>query len=243
MIHYKRQGLAKRVGLVAATLAGLVGAGCPKTDFDVKGHLRGHRATNVDQTHSPYSLTEVVLAEQPFYLQEGKNLGKNTLNIEFLPVKQTTRTIDHNGRLVGLEAEISYVPVNQIKPGKKGKKLTLDTKGKFGIRARIPKTNYEGTFVEVKEVDGNETKFDLKTITLEINGEKREFYVPILRDNKQLPFYLVPVDTTQIQIRPDGQMVLKATEVYRPIPKSEVPKQGPSPGKIITKEPEQKPTQ
>jgi hypothetical protein len=200
-------------------------------DFNV---YKQNEPMSEESSEYNFSLERIVLHGDQYFVQE------NTFQ---RPNEASFYLIKNEDALISLEGKISadnlYIPTRQTKKETRGSLTVevpfttarLESSGKHGIKAKMRSYDTSDVQTGIIESGSEDIEFQIKTLSVgynDINGKRKseEFYVPIVLDNNGikdlnpdfLPTYLLSADNTTINLKTDGEIILKNTDsgILRP---------------------------
>jgi|TARA_B100002003_G_C14078659_1_gene518909 hypothetical protein len=238
--NYSRRDILKTSGRVLGAGLATIVLGCKTTGGFNSGNggypiaqVHDFKIKKVDQNDSPYDLHEVVILGKEYLMQHVNPKGKDTMNIGFFRRRNAVSRLDLISKEVKLRSEdnLLYIPT---KVKNKGNNYmdeiilgpnTIDIAERDELK-RERKIQASGLYdMKLNEDDAT---FKLKTIDLPKLGEY--FIVEVSKNKRhegQLPFYLIPVQDSQLdEYYSDGRLgILNQDSIYRPVKwKIEYPK-------------------
>ena len=228
-----RSGFLANARNAMAGLALLVsGVGCLETPgiyknkdyskerFDlVSDTIRGSKTTEISNKSNPYELETPIVNGTRYHLKINENPHGDTLDFYLVKEEEARRTIDFERKTLVIESDKAYIPTKMKKSdGNLFTKAKLRTDGKFAKKAT--KTQFEIGDIEAGRIIESQDDNRFGISITKLNG--KEFYTPrveenLIDDREKLPFYLVPVERTRLEISPDGTMTLINEDgFYRP---------------------------
>jgi hypothetical protein len=220
------------------------------SNLEVPEQIRGHGLKNVTEKDSTYSLEEVILNEERMYVVENPNAKETELGFAFVLYEDHSRRIENSEGNLEIISNVMYIPTLKTKSnGELVNKMSLSTGGKYGINAAMTSFDTENVYSGIVKTTNLDSSFQVKTVEI----DETEFYTPIVKnskinDEKALPFYLMPVDNSIIEIDANGKITLEHSEgLYRPVQinrkkfEQRVPKESPinpkdNPGEAVIEE-------
>jgi len=179
----------------------------PSVQLSTPEHIKGHELRRVTERDSSYSLEEVILHGKRMYVQENVSKQEGELDFTLVLYDDHRRRIDNKTGKLEMTSDSLYIPTLQS-----GTRTRLRAYGRYALRADMTSFDIANIGAGVARTSQNDAQFQVKTIF--VNG--KEFYAPIImasrrKDANSLPFWLIGVDGTIVEIDSKGQIVLENT--------------------------------